>query len=287
VSGTVETTLGLVRYRIAGKGLPVILLPQAGRTSRLFTRLLPCLSARCRAITLDLPGFGMPLATDQPGIGDLARALIEAMTALAIPAAHVYGLHTGNKIAAAAGCRAPERFSGIILAGQSHSLIPDRAARNAAIYKVIGGRFGDMAATDLAGRKAGEWAAAFQTLAKIWWNRDLVTGGFGPAARAAAEAEALDLIETLAATPAVYAANFAFDLQEAYRALRCRTLILEITTPLEDRVIGRQGETVQRMIADSSLARIHDQRDGIVTMEDRPQDLADVILGLVGDFDGH
>lgn len=281
--GYADTSLGQVHYVSGGTGTPLVLLPQAGRSSRMFAAALPLLARRYRAIALDLPGFGPP--SRLPGdltIEKLAECLIEAFDGLGVERAHLYGLHTGNKIATAAAVGWPARLETLILAGQSHSLIPDQARRNDAISKVLGKHPDEAREATAASARAASWAAAFRGIADIWWSERLVAGGMREEDVDQACRRVLDGIETMAATPIVYRANFAYDLGAAFRKVSVPTLIIEIATPQEDRLIGRQGALVRSLIPGSSLVTIEDGREGIVTLEDRPADLAAALFKFIG-----
>lgn len=280
-SGYVDTALGQVRYVSEGAGTPVVLLPQAGRSSRLLAPLLPLLAPHCRAIAVDLPGFGSVPAPSDVSIEGLADCLLEAFDRLGLEQVNLYGLHTGNKIAAAAAVSQPHRIASLVLAGQSHSIIPDQETRNAAIFKVIGGRYGRPSPLDAAAARAADWGSVFRSITDVWWSERLLAGGMQETDLALARAAVLDQVETMASTSAIYAANFAYDLAAAFRSIAVQTLVLEIATPQEDRVIGRQGAIVQSLVAGSQLATIEDEREGIVTLEDRPDALTPVILDFL------
>ena len=108
--GYVDTSLGQVHYRREGAGPPLALFSASGRSSRMFNGLIPLVSSRFDACAFDTPGFGnsdpLPQGTT---IERLAECFIEALDALGIERTHVYGLHTGNKIAAAMAARWPAR----------------------------------------------------------------------------------------------------------------------------------------------------------------------------------
>lgn len=285
--GYLDTGLGQVRYLSEGSGQPLVLLPQAGRSSRLLAPLLPLLAPHCRAIAVDLPGFGAVPAPPEVTVEALADCLLEAIDGLGLEQVALYGLHTGNKIAAAAAVRRPERIGRLILAGQSHSIIPEQRTRNDAIFEVIGGRYGRPSPLDAAAARAADWGAAYRSLTETWWSGRLLAGGMAEADLARARAGVLDQVETMPSTSAIYAANFAYDLEAAFRRITVPALVLEIATPQEDRAIGRQGAVVQSLVAGSALATIEDEREGIVTLEDRPDALAAIILEFLrgGDAD--
>lgn len=275
--GYVDTALGQVHYSDEGTGDAVVLLPQAGRTSRMLAPTLTLIGRYYRAIGLDLPGFGRVPPPRDVTIDILADCLVEALDGLGIERAHLYGLHTGNKIATAVAVRHPNRIDTLILAGQSHSLVPNQTSRNEAIYAVTGGRYGRPRPIGAAEARAAEWSAVYRGVADLWWSERLLARGLQESDLAQARAGALDAIETMTTTSDIYRANFQYDLGAAFGRIATRTLILEIATPQEDRVIGRQGEAVQSMIPGSQLATIEDARDGIVTLEDRPVDVAAAI----------
>ena len=72
----------------------------------------------------------------------LGRATGDAMTALGIDRSHLFGFHTGNKIAAAIASQSPGRVGRLVLCGQTHSLIADQASRIAAFGPITDRYFG-------------------------------------------------------------------------------------------------------------------------------------------------
>ena len=245
----------------------------------MFARLMPLLSAGFDVLAIDTPGFGNsdPLVPGA-GIEDLAGCVAGVLDALGIARAHLYGLHTGNKIATALAGRWPGRVSRLVLAGQSHSLIPDQVLRNATILDIVHEYF-DPAVPGPATALA-EWGAAFQRMAAIWWDRALVAPGGTPDALAHARDLALDELQS-EGTAALYRANFAYDLGAGFLGIQAPTLILEITTPAEDRTIGRQGEAVQRLIPGAALRTIAEPTGHTLTLENRADDLAAIIAAFL------
>ena len=276
--GYVQTDLGQIHYHRAGRGEALLLLGASGRSARMFEPLAGMLAEAFDVIAPDTPGFGnsdpLPPGTT---IEHLGAALVQMLDTLGVARTHIYGLHTGNKIATAMAVRWPSRVGRLILAGQSHSLIPDRTRRNATILGIVRDyvepRSGDTAAL-------AEWAAAWQRLTAIWWERSLVAGGASHEARRAAKLLALDELES-EGTASLYAANFAYDLGADFPRLTVPTLVLEVTTPEEDRTIGRQGPTVQAVIPGASLAMIEEPAGHTLTLENRAADLAAIIRRFV------
>src|SRR5690242_17328012 len=109
--GYAESALGQIHYRREGSGPTLLLLSASGRSSRMFTRLVPLIASRFDAIALDTPGFGgsdpLPEGTT---IEQIAEAFVAVLDQLGIERPHVYGLHTGNKIATAMAARWPARI---------------------------------------------------------------------------------------------------------------------------------------------------------------------------------
>jgi pimeloyl-ACP methyl ester carboxylesterase len=272
--GYVTTGLGQVHYRREGQGAALLLLGASGRSARMYAPLLALLAPHADVIAPDTPGFGnsdpLPPAVTIPALAESCVALLDA---LGIERADIYGLHSGNKIATALAVRWPERVGRLILAGQSHSLIPDQARRNSTILGIVREhvepRSGETAAL-------ADWAAAWQRMTAIWWDRDLVAGGAAPQAREAARLLALDELQS-PGTAGLYAANFGYDLGAEYRLIRAPTLVLEIATPEEDRTIGRQGPAVQALIPGAALETMHEPEGHTLTLENRAADLAAII----------
>jgi len=277
--GYVETMLGQVHFVRAGAGPSLVLLAASGRSSRMFAALMDLLALAFDVCAIDTPGFGnsdpLPPGTT---VEQLAACVIEVLDQLGIARTHLYGLHTGNKIATALVGRWPDRVDRLVLAGQSHSLIPDRELRNATILQIVQEYFEAPATgpgTDLV-----DWSAAFQRLAAIWWDRHLVAAAGAPESLAHARNLALDELQS-GGTAELYRANFAYDLGRGFTAITVPTLILEIATPAEDATIGRQGPAVQRLIPGATLQTIMEPGGHTLTLENRVRDLADILLAAL------
>ncbi len=120
--GYVTTGAGTVHLRYAGEGPAVILLHDSPRSSRLYEALLPQLAERFTAVALDTPGYGnsSPLCSDTAlTIADFADALAEAVRALGLTGAPVYGFHTSSKIALEYARRHPGLAGPVIMEGLS------------------------------------------------------------------------------------------------------------------------------------------------------------------------
>ena len=271
--GFADTSLGQIHFVSVGDGSPLVLLASAGRSSRMFSELLDELSGNFHLIAIDTPAYGQSQSLP-PGttIEQLADAFAEALDVISIPRTAIYGLHTGNKIATAMAVQQPDRVSKLILAGQSHSLIPDQDKRNASIRDLIGS-YVDMSerpATPGDAKKvtADRVAALLQSVDRKSWTHPALGGSIFD-----------HVIDTIEATGTVelYKANFRYDLGRAFVSIRVPTLVLEIATPRETRIHGRQGALVAHLIKGASLIMLDEPDGDALTLENRPGDLAAVI----------
>jgi pimeloyl-ACP methyl ester carboxylesterase len=265
--GYVQTALGQIHYTKVGTGAPLVLLPAAGRSARMFAGLPEHLDG-FETLAIDPPGFGRSDAL-APGttLEQLAGAIVEILDGLGLDSAAVYGLHTGNKIATALAVRHPARVRRLILSGQSHSLVPDRERRNAGIRSLIAASV-DLGA-GLVGSE-GRIAKAAELAAKA-------PGGIHPGIGGNILDHMLDALEARG-TPALYQANLGYDLEGGYREIAVPTLILEIATPHETAAIGLQAPAVAALIrgAQTTTLQVPDCANPL-TLEDRPAELAAII----------
>jgi pimeloyl-ACP methyl ester carboxylesterase len=276
--GYLSTRFGQIHYIAGGEGDIVLLIHQSGRSSRMFLNLIGVLGDHFRAIAIDLPGFGNSCsAKDGVTIDDLADLCADVVAALGASAVHVYGHHSGNKIATAFAGRYPNKVKRLVLAGQSHSIIPDQADRNKAIDKFVKPYRQSAEVRDAQSLKAEKWALTYRTIASAWWQPGLLSNPT-PQAEALAYALVLDTLQAADGSAKLYSANLNYDLASGYRAIPVETLILEIVTPEEDALIGRQGGAVCALVRNSKLAEIaHEDGDG-VTLERCPHELAAILI---------
>jgi pimeloyl-ACP methyl ester carboxylesterase len=226
---------GQVHYVEAGQGTPLLLLHSAPRSSRAYRFLLPLLATQFRCIAPDLPGFGQsdPLK-GKVTMEALAAAMVEFLRALGIPKAHVFGYHTGNKVAAAMAADHPAGVDRLVLCGQIHSIIPDKDARNDAVRHIVDKYF--IKYPDL----LNKWSADWQDVAAFGLPKSI----FAKASVSAEDIEelkirVLDHVQGLSAIQATYGANFEYDFGEALTRIAAKTLLLELVMPDEEHY-GRQ-----------------------------------------------
>lgn len=273
----IDTSLGQLHARIEGEGSPFLLLGSAGRSSSVFRRLVPLLLQKFRIIAPDLFGTGNsdPLPAGAT-IRSIAGAMDELLQACGAERTSVYGFHTGNKIAAALAAHWPQRVADLVLAGQSHSLIPSNEERN----RVIGGRtkeYFDEPDGGAQTRAVRDWATLQRRVAALWWPDGLLEDSPRRAeVLRQVRAEVLDELQCFESTQALYRINFAYDLASDLPRIRARTLVLEIATPDESRHLGAQGPKVCALIPGAVLRTMHAYGFRL-TLESQAEELAAVL----------
>ncbi len=120
-----------IHYRRAGEGAPLVMLHASPGSSAGIESFLGQLSAQYTVIAIDSPGYGesAALGIDQPDIADYADALVVTLDALNLDLVHLYGTHTGGKIALEFGVRYPDRVAGVFLDGIGLYTPEERASR--------------------------------------------------------------------------------------------------------------------------------------------------------------
>lgn len=272
-----ETSIGQIHYREMGSGKPLLLLGSSGRSSRMFASLIPFLAGSRRVLAPDLPGFGASAAMPSSmTIEMLADLLVEFLDAVqAGPAVSVYGFHTGNKIGTAMAVRHASRVERLVIAGQTHSLVPDNEARNAGIRGLIASH---VMLDQQRGKAAIEQERLAARVSSLFGLGDIDSPH--PQLGGTIADHILDDIEA-GATASLYRANLEFDLAGGFAAVRVPTLILEIETAAETANHGLQGPAVQKLIPHAHLETLEVPEEGILTLENHADMLAPVILGFL------
>jgi pimeloyl-ACP methyl ester carboxylesterase len=277
--GYADTAEGQIHYMSAGEGQPLLLLHQTG-SSRQFCKLLPILAQRYRTFAPDNLGSGnsdpVPSAVRIP---DLARSVIHFMDFLEIEKAHIFGFHTGNKIATEMAAAWPSRVDRLILCGKTHSIMADHEALNFALKAVVGPSIRKFDPAPDGSHLVKQWAADFGAVTSLWWDatnfaRETLTPDLlqRRKERIIDKLQMRDLAE-------VYRAIFAFDLGARMRQIKARTLIIEIETP-EEAHLERQGEKLVKLVPGSRLATVAHTTGGIV-VEAEAEELARLILDFL------
>jgi pimeloyl-ACP methyl ester carboxylesterase len=253
--GYFETCLGQLHYVEAGSGRPLIVLPPAPRSWRVFEALIVRLSRECRVISIDPPGCGESAATAEfPAFEAIGDALAEALAGFEAPVA-VFGLHAGLKMAVALAARHPGRVERLILCGKSHSIAPDMDLRNRATMSVVqASYFSGGAGESAGGDPLRAWAAEGRGAMGHWWADAIFTAPEPAGMIRATAAKLSDGLLARDSTVASYRANFAFDLAANARLVRAPATVIEITTPEEDLTIGRQGVALASLMGATAIA---------------------------------
>lgn len=278
-----DCRFGQVHYQISGSGSPLVLVGPSKRSSRVYAEVASLLSSRYRVLCPDTLGFGNsdPLPPDTT-FEMLAEGILACLDTAGIAKAHFYGLHTGNKIVASIAAHSPERVDKLVIAGHTHSLIPDQERRNRTIGDLVQAFLRSETSADPDRRALNAWAALYRRIAAEWWDESVVSGADTRARIAQAKRVVIDYLLSSDSTVGLYEANWRYDLEADLRRVRASTLILEIATPDEDRDIGRQAGEVQKLIPGSTIATLHEAGGHTHTLEHRATDLARVL----GDFFG-
>lgn len=129
--GYVAVAVGdrLVHYVQRGHG-PVLVLQHASPGDwHSLSWLVDALSDEYCVVALDTPGHGLsdPIMAAEPEIDTYGQALLETLSALGVDRVHLYGTHTGAKVALAAATAQPDRFASLTLDGIGVSSDAERA----------------------------------------------------------------------------------------------------------------------------------------------------------------
>ncbi len=117
----VDTNAGGLSTIEAGTGDPVIMLHGLGATKASFLPTIHALTPECRAIAVDLPGFG---DSDKPLLGAydapfFARAMVSLLDALELDRAHFVGNSMGGRVALELGLDHADRVDRLVLLAPS------------------------------------------------------------------------------------------------------------------------------------------------------------------------
>lgn len=243
--GYARTPRGQVHYAEAGSGPPLLLLGESPRSHRHFRKMLPALSRHFRTIAIDTPGYGnshpAPSPMTVPAVADCVADFLDSM---ALDRCKVFGVHTGNKIAASLAANRPDRVEKLVLAGYTHSIIPDMATRNAAILPIFERYAPRFAPSADGAHLARQWLATHAYANGLWWPPKLLTAKtIVDDDIDGTEAQVIDYLLGWRSVVPMYQAIFDFDLADAFARIEAPTLVLEFTTP-EEKHLGPQAELI-------------------------------------------
>ena len=277
--GYADTPQGQIHYLTAGEGDPLLLLHQTG-SSRQYWKLMPLLAKKYRTFAPDNLGSGNsdPLPPNAQ-IADLALSMVQFLDFLGIEKAHIFGFHTGNKIATEMAAAWPSRVDRLILCGHTHSMMASHESLNAALKAVVGPSLRKFEPEPDGSHLVKQWAAEFGRVASIWWDTaDFAREKLTPELIQRRKERVIDQLQ-IRNVEEVYRAIFAFDLGARMRQIKARTLIIEVATPQEEH-LGRQGEKLVKLVPGSRLATIEHSAGGLV-VEAKPEELAGLILDFL------
>jgi pimeloyl-ACP methyl ester carboxylesterase len=201
------------------------------------------------------------------------------MDALGLRAAHLFGFHTGNKIAAALASTSPDRVLDVILAGQTHSILPGDGDREAGIRTFLGQYSAWHNSGNVGIDALRNWQGARATVERFWWPQALLQAkDVDPIDVESAEAKVIDYLEGRRSVMPMYDAIFAFDLPKAMEGIKARSLVLELLTAGEAHY-GAQGPALCKRMQRAEYASL-DNADGNV-LESRPDDVARAIIRFI------
>ncbi len=280
--GYAYTDRGVIHYVEAGSGPPLLLLHATPGSHRAFRYLLPLLAPHFRTIAVDTPGYGN--SDPVPGTASveaIAESLVGMLDALALPRAHLLGLHTGNKIAAALAADWSDRVDRVVLAGQTHSLIVDRAGRDAAIRDLVDHYFPRFPAGGDGSHYVRRWLMAHADVQSIWWPPQLLSGGSVAATDVEiAESMVIDHLLGWRSIASTYEAIFAFDLAAAMRRVAAPTLVLELRAA-DEAHFGAQAPVICAMMKRARAVVVPDSDAGV--FRTRPSVVADAVLPFLAE----
>jgi pimeloyl-ACP methyl ester carboxylesterase len=270
--GYSKTRFGQLHFLEAGDGPTLVLLPAASQSHNDLRKLIAYLAPRFRIFAVDALGSGYsdPLPNDAT-IEKLAEALRDFYDAQGVDRAHLYGIHTGNKVAAAFAARFPKSLDGLVLCGQTHSLLMGKEARAVQMRRVSQHHFTSDISNPVL-RDARRWAQLWAEVDQLRWGSELFNGNFGSAA-ASIKARIIDRLLSSDSMVQLYRANFDYDFEHDVRRISVPTMVVEIATPAEDVAIGRQGAAMVDRLADGCLVTL-EEPDGLgLTLEGRAEEL--------------
>ena len=280
--GYANTADGQLHYAEAGSGEHLLLLGETPRGYRFFEPILPLLAPHFHVIALDLPGLGNSHELPKPAsVPAVAKCVASFFDALGIERAHVFGMHTGNKIAASFAADSPKLVEKLILAGQPHSIIPSKSDRNAALGPAFQRyRAAQKDTHDPQYRLLREWLATKLTLDAGWWPETILTGApIDAGLIEAAESKAIDFLLGWRSAIPIYEAVFDFDLAEAVSRILAPTLILELSPP-EEQHLGPQAGHLAALMKQAVTDTIPVTHGA--AMENQGAEIARTILSFLG-----
>ncbi|MFO0681090.1 MAG: alpha/beta fold hydrolase [Sandaracinus sp.] len=134
----VPTRAGALAVESFGQGAPLLLLHSGGHDRHDYDGVVPALSRRFRVVTLDLPGHGdsAPIDAEGFGVARILEGVGDAVRALDLPPALVFGNSVGGTAALHLAATMPARVRGLVLI--STSGLVERTALARAFCRIQG-----------------------------------------------------------------------------------------------------------------------------------------------------
>lgn len=269
---------GQIHYAEVGEGAPLLLIGETPRGYRFFHNLMPLLAPCVRTIAVDLPGLGNSHPLPKPmSVPAMAECLVDFLDALGLPKVDLFGMHTGDKVATALAADCPERVGRFIIAGQTHSLIPDKEQRNEALAPSF--KRYHAAKDKLDGETAQlmrDWLAAKLTLDASWWPENVISGESAtPDLFALSEAQSIDFLAGWKSAVPIYRSVFDYDMAKAVAHVKAKTFVLEFLTK-EEAHYGEQAKLLAGMMKNATAASLNVTY--LRAMEDQADEIASTIL---------
>ena len=280
-----DTHNGQLHFAEAGDGKTLLLIGETPRGWRFFHKLLPLLAPRMRAIAIDLPGLGNSHGLPTPAsIPAIAACLADLLDAIGIERADVFGMHTGDKVAAAFAADWPSRVGKLVLAGQTHSLIPEIDKRNEALAPFFARyRASRPGSEDVGARQLREWLVAKLVLDATWWPDLLVSHqSDDPRLIEFSEAQSIDYLLGWRNAVPIYEAVFAYDLADAVARIEAETLVLEFLSPEEEHY-GPQAGRLAKLMKNATAQAV--EVTYLTALEHQADKVACAVLNFLGQGD--
>ena len=200
------------------EGRPLVLMSTRSRSLR---GLLPELDFKREVVIADIPGTGGSSPVHEGAqMEDVAASLVDLLDARGWDSADFFGFHTGSKVVTALAARWPDRVTKLVVAGKTHSLVVDKDARVSAMQTYLAKKWPDVAIVGLEGRFLDDGGAADVGRSRM------------------------------------FATNFVFGFTEALETVEAETLVLEVTSPAEDELYGRQGRLLAERMPHAKVVEI-------------------------------
>lgn len=109
---------GQIHYRIAGQGMPLILLHQSPMSGVEWDDIIPLLSDKFLVIAPDMVGHGQSYEPSEMSMNLLTSITLKLIDALELDCVYLAGNHSGAALATSIATRCPTRVKKIAMSGE-------------------------------------------------------------------------------------------------------------------------------------------------------------------------